>query len=413
MALALAAPPVQAADDNDRDRLREIEREIETRRREQQQLSAKEKELALETARLRAQLVATARRIRDHEAAAETLEQRIIELQRRDAEVNDAIDTHRRQHDRVVGALMRLARRPVETFMLLPAPEKDRLHGAALLGAAVSTLEEEAKSLRKSLDSLAGVRTELDAQRRKLAAVRDDLDTERARVSDLLNRKRALRASTAEEQKSLEKEAAELAARADDLRDLLKRLEASRQAREALPRHRPPAPASLPRPAIKPEAPSTATASLAPPARTPDAQPPETRPFTKARGALPMPVRGSVVARYGESDGLGQTFKGIRIRASQDAQVVSPYDGQVVFAGPFRGYGLLLIVNHGEGYHSLLAGADELNVEVGQWVLAGEPVGRMGQPAKGRPELYVELRHEGQPVNPLPWMSAGKDKVSG
>lgn len=407
VALSAIGGPASAADSGDRDRLREIERELEARKQTQRELSEKERALSIETARLRAQLVATARRVRDHEGAAEALEQRIIDLQRREAELHDAIDTRHVQHDRVISALVRLSRRPVETFVLLPESQKDRLHGAAVLGAAVSSLEKDAKALRKSLDSLAGVRTELDAQRRKLAAVRDDLDAERGRLADLLDRKRTLRQRTAEEQRELEKETAGLAAKADDLRDLLQRIEAMRKARAALPKPWPAMPEALPRPGTKPQPPATPTIA------SPAAPPPETRPFTTAHGALPLPVRGPVVARYGEADGVGQTLRGIRIRTAEAAQVVAPHDGQVVFAGPFRGYGLLLIIDHGESYHSLLAGAEELDVEVGQWVLAGEPVGRMGRPAKGKPELYVELRQDGQPVNPLPWMAAGKDKVSG
>jgi septal ring factor EnvC (AmiA/AmiB activator) len=388
--------------EGDRERLREIEQAIEKRRQAQRALSAKDKKLAIDTARLRARLVAAARRVRDQEGAVDTLEARIIDLQRREADLHDALDTHRAQHDRVVAALVRLARRPVETFLLTPAPEIDRLRGATLLGAAVGSLEDQARTLRASLDSLAGVRTELDAQRLKLARVRDELDDERGRLTDLLNQKRQLRTRTAADQRALQKETTALAAKANDLRDLLRRLEARRKAQAAL---RAPPPAAAPkRPDAKPESPRTA--AVLPP-------PKPGKPFSTARGALPLPARGRIVARYGESDGLGQTVKGIRIRTRTKARIVAAYDGQVAFAGPFRGYGLLLIIDHGEGYHSLMAGAAALDVVVGKWLLAGEPVGSMG-PGKGKQrELYVELRHDGQPINPLPWMAAGKDKVSG
>ncbi len=407
LALALAVLPMApAVAETDRERLREIEQAIEKRRAAQRALSEKEKKLAIDTARLRARLVAAARRVRDQEGAVDTLENRIIDLQKREADLYDTLDTRRAQHDRVVAALARLARRPVETFLLTPAPEADRLRGAALLGAAVGGLEEEARALRTSLDSLAGVRTELDAQRLKLARVRDGLDEERSRLTDLLNQKRTLRSRTAADQRAMQKEAAALAAKAADLRDLLRRLETQRKARAAVRRPPPPA-AAPPKPEAKPAAPAKPrTAAVLP-------RPQQGKPFSKARGALPRPAHGRVIARYGQPDGLGQTIKGIKIRTGAGARIVSPYDGQVAFAGPFRGYGLLLIIDHGEGYHSLMAGAAALDVAVGQWLLAGEPVGTMG-PGKGKQrELYVELRHDGQPINPLPWMTAGKDKVSG
>jgi septal ring factor EnvC (AmiA/AmiB activator) len=84
-----------------------------------------------------------------------------------------------------------------------------------------------------------------------------------------------------------------------------------------------------------------------------------------------------------------------------------------VFAGPFRDYGLLLILAHGDGYHTLLAGMSRLHGAVGQQVLAGEPVGEMGDAGAGPPMLYVELRRGGEPINPTPWLAAGKGKVSG
>ena len=105
--------------------------------------------------------------------------------------------------------------------------------------------------------------------------------------------------------------------------------------------------------------------------------------------------------------------KGITIETRADAQVVTPYDGEVVFAGRFRGYGQLLIIQHGEGYHTLLAGFSRIDSVLGQWLLAGEPVGVMGRGSNGNPALYVELRRNGDAINPLPWLAASDRKVSG
>jgi septal ring factor EnvC (AmiA/AmiB activator) len=137
---------------------------------------------------------------------------------------------------------------------------------------------------------------------------------------------------------------------------------------------------------------------------------------------MPFPARGRIVTRFGQAtEDQGQS-KGVVIETRGAAQVVSPYDGQVVFAGPFRGYGLLLIIEHGEGYHTLLSGMERIDGAVGQHLARGEPVGVMGQsensannggsPAS-KPLLYVEFRHNGQPINPLPWLTARKLKVSG
>ena len=143
------------------------------------------------------------------------------------------------------------------------------------------------------------------------------------------------------------------------------------------------------------------------------ARPDHIRPFPDAQASLRIPARGRVVLRYGQSRADQGASKGISIRARGGAQVVAPYDGQVVYAGPFRRYGQILIIEHGGRYHTLLAGLDRIHAVVGQWLLAGEPVGVLGSPQSGHPELYFELRRAGQPINPLPWLATTGDKVRG
>ncbi|MGY8959212.1 MAG: murein hydrolase activator EnvC family protein, partial [Alphaproteobacteria bacterium] len=93
--------------------------------------------------------------------------------------------------------------------------------------------------------------------------------------------------------------------------------------------------------------------------------------------------------------------------------VIAPFDGKVVFSGPFRNYGQILIIEHRGGYHTVLAGLSRIDATVGQWLLAGEPVGVLAARSQGKPTLYVELRHNGQPINPAPWIVARTGKVRG
>jgi len=147
-------------------------------------------------------------------------------------------------------------------------------------------------------------------------------------------------------------------------------------------------------------------------------------PFVETRGLLPKPVSGDVVRDFGAADTYGGTTRGISITTRPRASVVSPADGWVAFAGPFRSYGRLLIINAGGGYYLLMAGMDQINVEVGQFVLAGEPVATMGQsslvsPAAGAletndPVLYVEFRKDGTSIDPGPWWAKSQsEKVRG
>jgi septal ring factor EnvC (AmiA/AmiB activator) len=127
--------------------------------------------------------------------------------------------------------------------------------------------------------------------------------------------------------------------------------------------------------------------------------------FEDAKGKILFPARGRIIESYNPNAEIGVGKRGITIQTRADAQVVAPYDGQVVFAESFRGYGLLLIIEHSDGYHTLIAGMTRIDAVVGQKLLAGEPVGVMGS-EESKPALYVELRHNGQPINPTPWLTA-------
>ena len=123
--------------------------------------------------------------------------------------------------------------------------------------------------------------------------------------------------------------------------------------------------------------------------------------FAKAKGSLPLPARGTIITHYGTQKVEGSSSKGMTLATRNQAQVISPFDGAVVFAGPFRGYGNMIIIEHGEGYLSLLSGLENIDVELGQMLLAGEPVGQM--PNHDRAELYIEIRKDNQPINPAAW----------
>ena len=142
---------------------------------------------------------------------------------------------------------------------------------------------------------------------------------------------------------------------------------------------------------------------------------PAAPPIAGAKGRLLRPVAGSVTHRFGQRHPDGLRNRGIVIAARDGTTVVSPYDGSVIYAGTFEGFGLILIIEHGQGYHTLLAGLGWLGLQAGQRVLGGEPVGAMPSRRGGgdSPELYMELRHNGDPIDPLPWIPGLTGKAKG
>ena len=196
------------------------------------------------------------------------------------------------------------------------------------------------------------------------------------------------------------KRAGVLARQAHDLKELIARLEQE---------------------AAAPAAPSPSETGPVPPREVPRLGPAVA--FASAKGTLRLPVSGVRIRQFGGPDGLGGVQKGLSVATRIGAQVTAPSDAWVVYAGPFRSYGQLLILNAGGGYHVLLAGMDRISVQLGQFVLTGEPVATMGGGPKsaaavaigsGQPTLYIEFRKDGSPVDPGPWWAkTDSEKVRG
>ena len=308
-----------------------------------------------------------------------------------------------------------MGRRPPPAVLVRPEDMLEAIRTSMLLGAVVPELRTETEALASDLGDLVNARNaivrEAEALRKELAS----LALERERVAALVE---ARQKSLAEAEKALAGEklrAAELARQAGDLRELIARMEsdvasamrgaeAARRSDEDQKQESRPRTASLP---------FKDAARLAP-----------AMPFAQARGLLPLPVSGSLVKPYGAPDGFGGAEKGLSLAAPPRAVVASPADGWIAFSGPYRTYGQLLIINAGGGYYIVLAGMDRINVEVGQFVLTGEPVAVMGDGSAKtaaaiaigatQPILYVEFRKDGTAIDPGPWWARSElEKVRG
>lgn len=318
------------------------------------------------------------------------------------------LEVSRRREERHVARLAGEAKTLVELVLRLSRLEEQRRRDAAERAAAErrAVLDRRAKTTarvgrtRERRRETAAERAKLDRTAREAErAGRDRVAHEhtRQRVMAAREVEAATRRAELEARRRAEQEArrqAELVARRSMDREA--RLRADREARRR-------ADEATRREASEPEK-TLRTAELPPPLRL----------FSESRGKLPLPARGRIIGRFGAATGTaGQSLKGIRLRTTDHAPVVAPYDGKVVFVGEYRDYGLLLIISLGEGYHLLLSGMSRVYGVVGQRVLAGEPVGEMSKIDDAPPTLYVELRRGGKPINPLPWMAAAKGKVSG
>lgn len=418
-AVAGAVPaPVSAADGDGgaAKRLQEVESELSKGKARAEALEREAESLTQEAADLRHEMVAAASRIQSHERGVDELAARLARLTALEERKSAELDSRRKQFAEVLMALQRIANFPPEALIARPMSPADTVRSALLLKSAVPEIERKAVQLREEITFLAETRKEAAQRKAELTAEREALQAERQEMRVLLARKEVLRRRTLASSREAARRVEKLAQEAGNLRDLMARLaerrrqqqEQARRMAAAASRAKP----AAPRPAAPDEAAAapTETASVAPGARPPDFP---DEPISGARGDLAMPVVGEVIGNYGEKTPSGLTRRGLDFETRPTAQVVAPYAGQIVYAGPFRGYGLLLIIEHTEGYHSLMAGMERIHGTIGQWVLAGEPVAEMTDSAGKNPILYLELRRDGQPVNPLPWLASRKDKASG
>ena len=409
LVVVVAAAPVLAVPKKSAERLEKVQRALGQGREKARQLKKKADQIEQDLALLRRDMVAAANIIQAQERRASDLIKSLDELKAREDAKLARLASQRGQLSGVLMALQRVARYPPEALMMQPISPADTVRSAILLRAVVPEIKRSALRLREDLESLAKARRQMAEKKAQLTGVTTGLENERKRLAVLFGQKTAVKYRTLTARKAETRRLKSLSGEAATLRELLQKLNKARPrlGPRLVPRLGPRA-----QPRRKPSKPGESTA------KTDTYVPPETilglpagltgAPISGQRGKLPPPVVGRIIGRFGQTLSTGLTRKGIRLQSAPGAQVVAPYEGRIVYAGKFRGYGELLIIEHGEGYHSLLSGLARIDSTMGQWVVAGEPVGVMGHPDGRKPVLYVELRRNGQPINPLPWLAAQK-----
>ncbi|MEG3619859.1 peptidoglycan DD-metalloendopeptidase family protein [Magnetovibrio sp. PR-2] len=415
--------PLLAADVDKADKkLQSVQDKIKRQQAESERQKKRALQLKSEMSAISKELVQAAQKVHDHEASVAGVEAELNKLERAAKLKEQKLRERQRQFSGVMMALTRIARFPSEALVAQPIPPEDTVRSAILLRAAVPTIEQRADALKAELDELAEARRKVDDQRQVLLAAVEGLRSEEMRIEGIRKKKAALRAEAISKSRAAQSKARKLAKQAKNLRDLVSKLnkaqaEAKRKAEaearaaaEAKKRVAQKALALQKSKDVPPEAKAEAKAKPQPANLMASADISllgGVEKVSKARGKLPYPAIGRVVGRYGQQLDGGLTSKGLSLETRDGARVIAPFSGKVVFSGPFRGYGQLLIIDHGEGYHSLLAGLGRIDTLMDQRVVAGEPVAIMGGDGE-EPVLYVEFRRNNQPINPLPWLARSK-----
>lgn len=448
-----------------RKQLEEARRQLEEAKRRQDTVKTSVADLARDRERLNAQLIETAALIQRSEGKLTGIEQRIGELEAQEKLLRGSLAQHHNQIAGILGVMQKMGRNPPPVMITQRNDALRMVRSAMLLAAALPQVREKALAIADRINELVRVASEVRVEGEKLRSENDRLNASRLRLSSLME---ARRQSLTEQQGELEKlreEAARIAARAENLDQVFSQLEKAVEAHTGLGAYEKarksseggtavaaapdvsPAPAPsaspadvaadlkkslapdlTPAPHESAKAPKTVVAMAPPPAVViaPKGQPASFNPgrmqpaipFSRAVKQLPFPVHGKRLVSFGERSQSGPS-KGIFVETRHGARVISPADGWIVYASVFRNYGPLLIISGGEGYHVVLMGMAQIEVQLGQFVVAGEPVGVMPAAPRGQdgrapsttPSLYIEFRKDGRVINPDPWWVPASQKV--
>lgn len=323
------------------------------------ELKTLEKELASTSDKL----VDTAKAVQGSEKKLQSLDRRIADLEKEQQELRDKLEGGRGSLSRLVLALERLRRMPPEAMIVKPDTPLKTAQSAMLLRDILPALQKQADELKADLDRLAFVSKDIYKQRDEAASENKTLVKEQKTLNSLMSERKKLYADTHEDIEEQSRKIAHISAQSRTLTELVSKLKPSK-----------PAPKK-----------ASAAVNLKPP---------------KA-GSPRLPVSGVIVTSFHDTDNFGAPSQGIHIEGREGALVVAPMGGIVRFAGSFKNYGNMIILEHEKGWHSLIAGLEKIDTVVGQSLKVGEPLGTLGKSSSGTtPRLYYELRQNGKAVNP-------------
>jgi septal ring factor EnvC (AmiA/AmiB activator) len=418
-AVAQSAAPAQQATAVSPDAIKQREEELEATREQQRKAAELQQKLKADIAaigqdrsKLNQQLIDIATQVRNVETRIGETEANLRPLDSREQAVRASLDSRRSEIVEVLAALQRAGRRTPPALLVRPEDALQSLRTAMLLGSVVPELRGRAEKLAADLSELVNLRQRIATKRDELARDRDRLKDDSVRLAALVEERQRKQSAIEKDVEAEGARAINLSRQVEGLQGLITKMEqdlksAAKAAATASLQGAPAAPNGKPN-----------LGALKDPARLSPAIA-----FASARGLFAFPVNGRKIREFGGSDGSGGVEKGISLTAKAGAQVTTPCDGWVVYAGPFRSYGQLLILNAGGGYHVLIAGMERISVNIGQFVLTGEPVATMGSTSQvasilattaSQPVLYVEFRKDGTPIDSGPWWAANEgEKVRG
>lgn len=354
------------------------------------EISAQRSRIEGELKNLQGDLVGISRTVQKNEHGLLDAEEKIAILDRDVKQKGEELAGQQEKLDAMMQAAVSLSHTPPEAAMMLPEEFGRSVKAARVLKSLADAIRQQSAEITQQLAELNAMKQRVQKGRQKIGEDQERLKVEQAQLDDKLSERRRLSDQLLKEQEQVKTRMRELSRQSKDLRELLAGLEKTRREKEAQEAKEAAEKAKQEKTARKKEKPKEKGETRG-------------RSFVRAKGKLRLPAAGRATSRFGQALGQNETSKGITLKARANARVVAPYDGEVVFTGPFLTYGNMVILRHTDDYYTLLAGMETINVSPGQFLLEGEPIGAMSGAASGA-ELYIELRQHNQPIDPAPWL---------
>jgi murein hydrolase activator len=341
-------------------------------------------------------ILAKAAEIHKVEQALATQQREVKQLFETEAKQNQALTNTRRNISHMASAAWSIQYRPQLAAWLLPEETRQRALASRALHMATLSLKHDMDKANLAMLDLQKLRQTILDKQRANEVLQQTLQAERKTLQESTAGQQKRIAELRQHETSYSAQIKELTAKSRNLEGLIGKLEVARAERAKREEAQKQAAA-----AKKPDK----TPSVAQPERKPDR--PRAASFAASKGALPLPAQGTITGTFGQARGNNDRLKGMEIKTIKGAIVTTPYEGEVLFTGPFLEYGNMAIIRHSQDYHTLVAGLSRIDVSVGQFLLDGEPIGAMGEGNDQR-NLYLELRKSSQAINPQPWFAVQK-----
>ncbi len=383
--------------------IKQIENQAKQKIIESKKFQAQAISLNLELSKIDQNIISLANKIQNSEDSISKLEKELIFLSEDMETTEENFKNKNTSLIEILTALQNMSLNPSESVILQPLSPVDIIRSAILLRESVPFLSKKSSDLKEDLNNLQTKKEQVKINLEKTKSQMSLLEKQQQEMNALIKRKAELRTKIVSKGEETKKVAEELSSKAKDLRELLEELERQKEIARKKKLEAEKLAAIKRREEQKRQQKQTnITHTVDTKTHESIKKQVKSGRFVSAKGKLSRPVRGNISIEYGQETSKGVTSKGITYTTRPKAQVIAPFDGTVIFSGPFKGFGNIIIIEHGDGYLSLLAGLGNIDSELGQMLLQGEPVATM--PNKIDSKLYVEIRKDRQPINPKPWI---------